>query len=283
MKGKVCLVTGSNSGIGKETALRLARLGAHVIMVCRNEAKGKEARDEIISLTKNNSIDLLIADLSSQKDIRRLAEEVKAKYNRLDILINNAGLMLTERSETEDGIETTFAVNHLAYFLLTNLLLNLIKSSTPARIINVSSDLHYNGNINFSDLEMKQKYNGLAAYNNSKLANVVFTNELAERLKGTGVTVNSLHPGVIATNLGVAKNSGLLITLFKFAKMFMKSPEKGAETSLYLATSPEVENVTGKYFDNSKEKIASPKALDKNTQTKLWEISEKMTGIKTTV
>lgn len=250
MNGKVCMVTGANSGIGKETALGLAELGATVVMVCRNPSRGEATMVEIKEKTGNDLVDLMIADLSSQQSIRQLAANFKKKYP-LHVLINNAGVFLTKRSLIVDGIETTFAVNHLAYILLTNLLLDALKANTPARVINFSSETHRGATINFDNLQGEKKYSVLKVYGQSKLANILFSYELTKRLKETGVTVNHLHPGFIRTELGHNKeNSRIFRVGMKLTQLFGASPKKGAQTSIYLATSPEVEDVTGKYFIN---------------------------------
>ena len=279
MTGKVCLVTGANSGIGKVTALELARMGATVVMICRSQQKGEAAQAEIREATGNPNVDLLLADLSSQQSIREVAAAFKSRYDRLHLLVNNAGAMSMQRTVTVDGLETTFAVNHLGYFLLTNLLLDLIKASAPARIVNVSSDAHKIGPMPFDDLQGEKKYHGFRAYGYSKLANILFTVELARQLEGTGVTVNCLHPGMVDTNFG--KGNGLKLP-WPFGWIMRKltiSPEKGAETSLYLATSPAVEGVTGKYF--AKKRLAKPSraAQDSEAARRLWQVSLELTGL----
>lgn len=282
MAGKVCLITGANSGIGKVTAEALASLGAHVIMVCRDRGRGEAAAADVERAAEGANIDLLIADLSSQASIRELAAEINKRYERLDVLVNNAGALFTSRSVTIDGYETTFATNHLAYFLLTHLLLGLLKKSAPSRIVNVSSRAHARATMRFEDLQSERGYSPSRVYGQSKLANVLFTNELARRLEGTGVTANSLHPGVVRT--GFAKNnSGLLGELVaagaRVAGMFFVSPERGAETSIYLASSDEVEGVTGKYFSLSRETPSNAESRDPEVARRLWEISEQLTGI----
>src|SRR5215213_2753516 len=233
MGEKICLITGATSGIGKATAMGLANMGASVVMVGRDRGKGEAVMAEIKEGSANASVDLMLADLSSQEQVRRLADEFKEAYPRLDVLINNAGVIRSKRITTADGIETTFAVNHLAYFLLTNLLLNVLKASAPSRTVNVASG--------------EQGYKGAKAYSQSKLATVLFTYELARRLEGTGVTANCLHPGVVGTNLGSGV-SGVFGFMVRALTPLMKSPEKGAETSVYLASSPEVEGLSGRYF-----------------------------------
>jgi NAD(P)-dependent dehydrogenase (short-subunit alcohol dehydrogenase family) len=281
MKNKNVLITGATAGIGLETAKVLAKKGANVYIVARNSDKAKMALEEIKSYSGNNNVDFFIADLSSQKEVRRLAAEVNAKLKTLEVLINNAGAAFQSFKYSEDNIELTFATNHLSYFLLTNLLLDLIKKSAPARIINVASDSHYRGKLDFGDLNMTKNFNGLRAYERSKLGNVLFTLELAERLQGSGVTVNALHPGRVKTDIG-SKNSGLLYKMgWKFFKVFSSiSIEKGAETSIFLADSAEVENVTGKYFAESKHKWHSKYSQMPGMKEKLWEASAKLTGLK---
>jgi len=276
MNGKTCLVTGANSGIGKVTALELARRGAHVVMVCRDRARGEAALAEIKRSSGNERVELMLCDLSSQADIRRFADEFKATHNRLDVLINNAGLYLRKRETTVAGIEMTFAVNHLAYFLLTNLLLDRLKRSAPARIVNVSSDAHKHGHINFDDLQGEKSYSGVKAYCHSKLANVLFTRELARRLAGTRVTVNCLHPGAVATSIFRA----LPKPIEGIIKLLTISPEKGAQTSVYLASSPDVEGVSGKYFVRSAEARASAEAQDDEVAARLWAESARLTGLE---
>ncbi len=248
MTGKVCMVTGANSGIGKATALGLARMGARVVMVCRDTVKGEEALGDIASKSGNEDVELMIADLGSQASIRKLVENFKQKHNRLDVLINNAVIVPGKRTLTEDGIEAQFGVNHLGSFLLTNLLLDVLKACAPSRIVNVASKVHQGAAMNFDDLESEKNYGLMKTYGRSKLANVLFTYELARRLKGTGVTANCLHPGVVRTRI-MRDMPGFLQPAVRVAGMLMLSPTKGAETSLYVATSEEVDGVTGEYFD----------------------------------
>ncbi|MFQ5821505.1 MAG: SDR family oxidoreductase [Candidatus Heimdallarchaeota archaeon] len=279
VNGKVCIVTGANSGIGKATVLGLAEQGAKVVMVCRNQSRGEAVRVEINEKTGNDLVDLMIADLSSQQSIRQLAANFKKKYP-LHVLINNAGVFLTKRSLTVDGIETTFAVNHLSYFLLTNLLLDALKANTPARVINVASETHQGATINFDNLQGEKKYSVLKTYGQSKLANILFTYEMAKRLKYTGVTVNCLHPGFIRTKLGRNKeNSRIFRVGMQLAYLFGASPKKGAQTSIYLATSPEVEEVTGKYFINKKQVNSSKISYNESVAQQLWEVSAELTKL----
>lgn len=281
MSGKICLVTGANSGVGKYTALGLAKMGAEVVMVCRDKGRGESAQKEIVEECGDKNVHLMLCDLSVQKQIRTFADDFRKKYKKLDVLVNNAGLMIGKRILTEDGIEYTFAVNHLAYFLLTHLLLDMLKESAPSRIINVSSMGHRFASIYFDDLMFEKKYSDFFAYNQSKLANIMFTYELARRLEETDVTANCLHPGGVATNFGneSAPVFRFLLELGKLTRV-MVSPEKGARTSVYLASSPDVEGVSGKYFDNCRGKKSSGRSYDVNAQKKLWELSEKLTGIK---
>ncbi len=272
MHGKVCIVTGAASGIGAMTAQALAQQGAAVILVGRDSEKGAVTVNRIKRQTGNPAVEFMRADLSAQKEIRRLAQQFRSHYQHLDVLVNNAGAIFARRQETVDGIEMTFALNYLSYFLLTNLLLDTIEASVPARIINVASRSHARAQIDFDDLQSRSGYRGLQAYAHSKLAIVLFTYELARRLEGTGVTVNALHPGVVATNFGMNESGilGLVMRLFRFAFI---SPEQGAQTSIYLATSPEVEGVTGKYFVKCEAVPSSPASYDAATASRLWRVS----------
>ncbi|MBV9230503.1 MAG: SDR family oxidoreductase [Chloroflexi bacterium] len=277
MQGKICMVTGATSGLGKATALGLAQMGATVVVVSRDRARGEAVQSEIKTKSGNDSVDLLLADLSSQQSIRQLVENFQQRYTQLHVLINNAGLFMLKRQETVDGLEMTFAVNYLAPFLLTNLLLDMLKASTPARIVNVSSDSHETGYIKMDDLQGKKHFNFWRAYGQSKLALVLFTYELARKLEGTGVTANSLHPGFVATNIG--QNGvgfvGRVAAKFIFSFLGM-SPEEGAKTQLYLASSPDVEGVTGKYFVKSIPVRSVPISYDEALQQQLWEASTKL-------
>ncbi len=277
MQGKACMVTGANSGIGKATALGLAQVGANVVMVARDRARGEVAQNEVKAKSGNNSVDLLVADLSSQQSIRQLVENFKQHYKQLYVLINNAGVFMLTRRETVDGLEITFAVNYLAPFLLTNLLLDVLKASAPARIVNVSSEAHENGYIKMDDLQAKKNYRPFRAYGQSKLALVMFTYELARRLQGTGVTANCLHPGFVATNIGQSGVVPVARPVAKFVLSFLGiSPEEGAKTSIYLATSTDVEDVTGKYFVKSVISRSAPISYDESLQRQLWEESAKL-------
>ena len=275
MNGKICLVTGGTNGIGKATAQALAQMGATVVIVGRDVLKTSQVAEEIRAASGSNTVDSLLADLSSLQEVRWLADKFKRKYSHLHVLINNAGGFFMRRQLRGNGIEMTFALNHLAGFLLTNLLLDTIKASAPARIINVSSNAHTSGKIEFDNLQGEREF-GPRAYDNSKLANILFTVELARRLEGTGVTVNALHPGFVAT--GFAKNNGKAIAALVslITPLVARSPAKGAETSIYLASSPGVEGVTGKYFFDSRVIPAAPQATDMVVARKLWDVSAEM-------
>ncbi len=269
MEDRVFLVTGANSGIGKATALGLARLGGTIVMGCRSATRGEAARQDIVRDSGNSKVYLEIVDLASEESTRSFAEEFKRKYPRLDVLINNAGIYTPHREVTPDGLERTFEVNYLAGFLLTHLLLDLLTKSAPSRIVNVSSSAHSGGTIHFDDLQAERRYGGFGAYGQSKLAQILFTQELARRLQGTGVTVSACHPGVIRTNLGMGGTSAVV----RFVRMFFKSPEKGAETPIYLAISPEVERVTGQYFANKHVREPSRAAQDPDVARRLFDVS----------
>lgn len=275
MNGKICLVTGGTNGIGKSTAQELARMGASVVIVGRDAQKTSEVVQEIRATSGNTNVDSLLADLSSQQEVRRLAKDFQSKYSHLHILLNNAGAVFMQRQLSVDDIEMTFALNHLASFLLTKLLLDTIKASVPARIINVSSNAHTTGKIEFDNLQGERHYSP-RVYENSKLANILFTMELARRLEGTGVTVNALHPGFTAT--GFARNNGkVMATMVSiFAPLVARSPAKGAETSIFLASSPSVEGLTGKYFYDSQVIAAAHQSTDMVVARKLWDVSTEM-------
>lgn len=264
------LITGANDGIGKATAITLARKGHSLILVARNQQKGESALEEIKSHSEHKQVFLEIADLASQAQTHRLADRILANYPHLNILINNAGVFLNERRLSEDGIEMTFAVNHLAYFLLTNLLLARLKENAPARIINVASMAHSGAHISFEDLNYESSYTGFRAYSESKLANILFTYALARRLGDSSVTVNALHPGVINTKLLKAGWGGV----------GNPSMEKGAALSVYLADSELVAGVSGKYFSGMKQSQSSGISYDKDLQEKLWKISAELVGLK---
>jgi retinol dehydrogenase-12 len=273
MQGKTVLVTGANQGIGKATAIALAEQGANVVILCRNPDKGRAALADVQAASRGGKAELLVADFASLADVRRAAAEFRASHQRLDVLVNNAGLYVPERRVTSDGIEETFGVNHLAPFLLTHELLDLLKASAPARIVNVSSEAHRHATMNWEDLGFAStRYKGFRAYGQSKLANILFTYELARRLEGTGVTANALHPGVVASGFGQTY-PGALSFLVKVAKPFLLTNEQGARTSVYAASSPEVEGVTGKYFAKSRPVRSNAVSYDEASQRKLWSLS----------
>jgi len=272
MKGRICLITGATSGIGKETALALAKLGATIVFTARDIKKGEEIRDQLRALSRNEMIEVLECDLSSLRSVRDCCDRFRSKYDRLHVLINNAGTWEKERKLSKDGIENTFAVNHLTPFLMTNLLLDIMKKSTPARIISVSSGLH-GGTIDFDDVEFKRRFRGMSAYRQSKLADILFIKELAMRLQGTGVTANCLMPGFVAT--GLSRNSGAISRAF--VKILASSPEKGAETPIYLASSPEVESVSRECFRKKRIANTSRESNDLVLASKLWDLSVKYT------
>lgn len=279
MDGKVILVTGANSGIGKETALELARLGAAVVIVGRNKEKTRVTASNVRLKSGSAIVECLLADLSSMAEVRQLASEFKQRYHRLDVLVNNAGAIFARRYITVDGYEMTFALNHLANFLLSNLLLDMLKASAPARIVNVSSRAHRMAELDFNDLQTAHYgYGGYKAYGRSKLANIMFTYELARRLEGTGVTANALHPGGV--NSGFGKNNGGVMRLaMKMISRFQLTPEQGAQTSIFLASSSAVEGVSGKYFVDCAAVSSSPSSYDEASQQRLWEVSAEMAGI----
>jgi NAD(P)-dependent dehydrogenase (short-subunit alcohol dehydrogenase family) len=272
-------LTGATAGIGKATALGLAEMGATVVMVSRDRARGEAAQAEIKTKSGNAAVDLLLADLSAQQSIRQLVENFQQRYTQLHVLINNAGLFMLRRRTTVDGLEMTFAVDYLAPFLLTNLLLDVLKASAPARIVNVSSNSHEAGYIKLDDLQAEHHYRSMRAYGQAKLAVVLFTYELAHRLQGTGVTANCLHPGFVATNIGQSgmRLASRIVTRLIFA--FGISPQEGAKTSLYLASSPEAEGVTGKYFVKIIPQRSAPISYDESLQRQLWEESVKLVNL----
>ncbi len=279
MKDKIVIVTGANAGIGKVTTQELAEMGAHVILVCRNEKKGKKTLQEIKKLSKNNNLDLMLCDFSSLKSINNFVKNFKKKHKKIDVLLNNHGAVFLKKTMTEDGIEATFAVNHLGYFSLTLQLLDLVKASDYSRIVNVASSSNYKvKKLELDDYNWeRRKYRLLTAYAESKIYNIMFTFLLAEKLKGTGVSANCLHPGYIRTDIGL--NHFLLKPLNPIVKRKAKPLEEGAETSVYLASSPEVENVTGKYYHIMKEREPNELAFDKKKQKELWDLSMSLTGL----
>jgi NAD(P)-dependent dehydrogenase (short-subunit alcohol dehydrogenase family) len=279
MTGKTVLITGATNGIGKIAALELARMGASVAIVARNRSKGQAVLEEIARETNNVQIELFIADLSSMADVRKLAQEFMAKHATLDVLLNNAGAFYSERKLSADGLEMTFALNHMSYFLLTNLLLPVLKATPNSRVVSVSSAVHTSGKLDFANLQGEQKFNGWKAYSDSKLENALFTFALARRLAGTGVNANCLHPGFVKTGFGDG-NSGIFSVVLGIAKnLFAISIEAGAQTMIHLASSPDVAGVTGKYFDKSKIVSSSAASLDQALQEQLWVHSEKLAGL----
>jgi len=275
MQNKICLITGATSGIGQAAATGIAKLGATVVVAGRSEERCQKTVARIQRATQNSHVDYLVADLSVQAQVRQLAANFKARYERLDVLVNNAAAIFFRRQLSRDGIEMNIAVNHLAYFLLTDLLLDTLKASIPARIVNVASNSHRHKHLDFDNLELKRGYWAGTAYGRSKLANLYFTYELARRLEGTGVTVNAMHPGFVRTNM--AANNGWLVRLF-LPLIHYKSltPEQGASTAVYLASSPDVEGVTGKYFVREREVASDPVSYDETAARRLWKVSEEM-------
>ena len=275
MNSKTVLITGASAGIGLQSAIELAKQGAEVVMVGRDEERTAKAAAFVKSQTGNQAISYLLADLSSLKDVRKLAQEFKDKYKKLDVLLNNAGAIFFNRKVSVDGYEMSLALNHLNYFLLTDLLLDMLKAGPAGRIVNVSSRAHYRGHVNFDDLQSQHGYNGMRVYSMSKLMNVLFTYELARRVQGTNVTANCLHPGFVASNF--AGNNGWLV---RFGMQFMSgriSVEEGAKCSIYLASSPEVQGLSGKYFNyDLKERRSSEESYDEAEAKRLWDVSEQL-------
>ena len=272
MEGKVVIVTGANSGIGKVTARELARQGATVVLGCRNEGRGTAARDELRRDTGRTDIELLLVDLASEASIRDFAQEVLSRYDRLDVLVNNAGVYLPKRQTTMDGFEATFGINHLGTFLLTHLLLDRLKTTAPSRVVTLSSAGHMGGRIDFDDLMAERRYVPMRVYCNSKLANLLFARELARRLDGTGVTSNAVHPGAVGTEFA-QDEPGLFNMAMKAFKPFILTPEKGARTTIHAASSPAVEGVTGEYFSRSKVARSSRTGRDMALAGRLWDVS----------
>jgi|TARA_B110000240_G_scaffold37364_1_gene41153 retinol dehydrogenase-12 len=279
LQGKVCLITGATNGIGEEAAKQIALMGAEIVFIARSPAKAEELKQSLKSLTGRESTSI-IADLSSQEEVKRAASEFLSMNKPLNILLNNAGIMNTSRKETVDGLEEVFSVNHLAYYSFTLMLMNKLIESGPSRVVNVASGAHmFVKDMNFDDLQSEKEYKTMQVYGRSKLANILFTRELAERLKGKGVTVNCLHPGFVNTGIGSNNSPTMGRILMTLARPFSRKTDKGAETSIYLCVSPEVENETGEYFYDCKKEKISAAASDKENATKLWEVSSKLTGI----
>ena len=279
-KKKTIVVTGATSGIGRATAIGLAKLDSRLILVGRDPGRAEETVAEIRKATGRKDVEIVRGDFARLAEIRRVADELLARTDRIDVLVNNAGVTMMKRTTTPDGYETTFAVNHLGYFLLTGLLLPRLRAAAPgARIVNVASDAHRWGPLDLADLQNEREYKAMKIYGQSKTANILFTRELARRLAGSGVTVNALHPGAVATRLG--RGSGPLFDLLQSViSVFMKSPAQGADTSIYLASAPELEGVSGRYFANRKEKEPQPHASDDALAARLWGISEELTGFR---
>jgi NAD(P)-dependent dehydrogenase (short-subunit alcohol dehydrogenase family) len=278
MTGKIVLITGGTGGIGKAAAMALASMGAKVGITGRDRARAEHAAAAITRESGNPAVDVFVADMSSQAQVRRLADEVLAAYPRLDVLLNNVGGFWANRHVTADGLEQTFAVNHLAPFLLTDLLLERLKESAPARIVSVSSGAQSLGRIDFDDLQGELAYSGQTAYNQSKLATVMFTYELARRLAGTGVTATTLHPGVVSTAFGSEDPSRIFRFLVPVYRPFMKSPKQGAETSIYLASSASVAGMTGMYFANRTSRRSNAASYDAEAAARLWRLSSELVG-----
>ena len=276
--GKTVLVTGANQGIGKASAIALAKMGASVLLLCRNEEKGRAALAEVQAAGAPRA-ELVVADLASQAEVRRAAAEVKRKTDRLDVLLNNAGVLVPSRRTTVDGIEETLAINHLAPFLLTHELLDLLHASAPARVVTVSSHAHRSGKIAWDDIQLTNGYAAFRAYSQSKLANILFTYELAKRLDPGKVTANCLHPGVVASGFGETYG-GAFKWIIKVAKPFMISNESGAKTSVYLSSAPEVAGITGKYFDKCKEARSNKASMEPGASERLWTMSEELVGLR---
>jgi NAD(P)-dependent dehydrogenase (short-subunit alcohol dehydrogenase family) len=279
MAGKSVLVTGGTGGIGKATATGLAALGARVGITGRDLDRAGAAAADIRAASGNHPVDVFAADMSAQTGVRRLAAQVLDTYPRLDVLINNVGGFWAHRHVTADGLERTFALNHLAPFLLTSLLLDRLTSSAPARIVTISSGAHAQGRLDFDDLQGERNYSGQQAYSQSKLANVMFTYELARRLEGTGVTATAAHPGVVRTSFGTEDQPTHLGILIRVARPFMKTPAQGALTPVYLASSPEVAGITGQYFTHGKPKTSSSASYDTAAAARLWQASAALTSL----
>ena len=281
MAGKTVLVTGGTSGIGRATAMGLAAMGARLGITGRDRGRTEEAAREIRAVGAGQ-VDLFVADLSSQLEVRRLADEVLQTYPRLDVLVNNVGGYWNTRHVTADGLERTFALNHLTPFLLTNLLLDRLTQSAPARVVTVASNAHTTGQIDFDDLQGERSYSGSRAYSQSKLANVLFTYELARRLAASAVTASALHPGVVNTSFGAEDPGGVQRLLVPFVRPFLKTPEQGAATSIHLASSPDLKQVSGRYFANSKPKKSSKASYDQPAAERLWQVSAELVHLTAT-
>jgi NAD(P)-dependent dehydrogenase (short-subunit alcohol dehydrogenase family) len=279
MKGKVCVITGANAGIGYETALALAKMGTDLVIISKDESRVKNTIDKIKTESNHKNIEGIVADLSSQKEIRKGAKEILSKYNTIDVLINNAGTWYSKLTYTDENIEMQFAVNHLAYFYLTHLLLPALVNSDDPRIINVGSDSHFSGKIHFNDINLTRKYHGLRAYSQSKLANILFTYEFNRRKPLAKICVNCLQPGLVKTNIGLKHTVAIHSLAWKLRRLRGVTPAEGAETSIYLASSDEVQGISGKYWDKSKIKKSSKRSYAKEDAQRLWLLSEKLCDI----
>jgi NAD(P)-dependent dehydrogenase (short-subunit alcohol dehydrogenase family) len=277
LRGKTCLVTGATSGIGEQIALGLAREGARVALVGRSRERGEASAERIRRESGNPEVELLLADLASQQQVRDLAQRVLDRFPALHVLVNNAGIVNLRRETTADGLEATFAVNHLAYFQLTLLLLERLRASAPARVVNVASDAHKFGALDFDDLQNERRYRSMKVYGQSKTANILFTRELARRLEGTGVTVNCLHPGAVATRLG-QQNGAIARVLTRALAVFFRTPAQGADTAVWLASSPALDATTGRYFYSRRELEPAPHARDPAAAARLFEVSARLVG-----
>lgn len=278
-KSSIVLVTGANSGLGKAACIALARMGCHVVMLCRDKRRGGEALGEIRAQSGSRNIELMLCDLASIESIEAFAEEFTERYSKLDALINNAGTLVSGRHETMNGYELQFGVNHLGSFLLTQRLLPLLKASAPSRIINISSVAHRWGRVHFNDINLKRRYTALTGYSQSKLAALLCMYELSERLRGTGVAINALDPGIVGTDIVLNRENGRGAFIAKCHKLFFKPPEPVAQTIAGLATSPEYEGVSGKYFARGKAVPSSRRSYDKEAGKRVWKMSERMTGL----
>ncbi len=280
MQDKICLITGANAGIGQQTALELAQMGATVVIVARDPQRGEAARAAIAATTGNPRVELLQADFASPPSIHAMATAFAARYDRLDVLVNNAGVYLTGRETTADGLERTFAVNHLGYFMTTLLLWPSLLAAPSARVINLSSDAHRQAKLNLDDLQNERKYAGFRAYAQSKLANVLFTYELDRRRGNAPVTVNAVHPGFVASNFGRNNRGVIGLVMTRLVPLFAKSVVEGAATSVYLASSPEVAGVSGRYFVDCRPVKSAPQSYDRTAAERLWAVSEQLTGLR---
>ena len=278
MKDKVVVITGATSGIGEVAADRLAQKGARIVFVARDHHKGEEMRKHLRAVAGHTDHSVHYADLSKLADQKRVAKEIAGSEPQIDVLINNAGALFSSRQVTEDGLERTFALNHMSYFTVTNILLDRIKATPNARIISTASEGHRAARLNFDDLQGEEKFSGIGAYNRSKLMNILFTRELAKRLAGTGVTANSLHPGVVGTRFG-SESGGLLQFGLNIVRNFMLTPEQGAQTIIYLASSPDVEGKTGFYWDKCKISTPTKAAQNDADAKRLWDVSAKIAGV----